>query len=281
MNKHIFVIMRMSVISKEMQGTWLAGKDEFNNYVSKILDNERLDQHFKLFEDIALASLLNQNNFDINKNLTLIILTTNRLNSIYKEKLHGYCDTYSWIKVSYLNDDCALKDYNNLLIEEVKEITNSTKKGTLFATVRLDDDDALSVNFCQKLSQYLDKSFIGFGYACPRGVVGFLNNLNKFESFHQYYATNIALGLSFINYYAYSKQKFHSRYISVYDLGSHTKVDRVVPVITDATYLSYLRTRHIDSDSDSEARVQKDKKNPMIRNDIVMKNIYFNKILLD
>lgn len=273
--------MRMSVISKKLQGTWLAGNDDFDNYISKILDSSRLDQHFKLFEDIALASLVNQKNFDINNNLTLIILTTDRLNVFYREKLNNYCDRYPWVKVSYLNDDCTLKDYNSLLIEEVERITNATKKGTLFATVRLDDDDALSVNFCQRLSKYLDKNFIGFGYACPRGTVGFLNQLNKFESFHQYYATNIALGLSFINYYAYSKQKFHSPYISVYDLGSHTKVDRVVPVITDATYLAYLRTRHVDSDSDSDARVKRDKKNPVISNDLVVKNIYFNKVLID
>lgn len=280
MNKHIFVIMRMSVISKNLKATWISGKETFENYVAKVLNEKRLDQHFKLFENIALNSLLNQKNFDIEKNLTLILLTTDRLTNKYKNKLNDYTHQYPWIKVSYLDDDCSTNEYNQLLIEEVQEKTNSKKVGTLFATVRLDDDDALGNNFCSKLSTFLDPKFIGFGYSAPRGCVGFLNDINKFESFHTYHSNNIALGLSFINYFAYSTQSFSSPHVSIYSLGNHTLIDKNVPVITDGSYLAYLRTRHLQSDSDADYIVKQEKKRPIIKQEIIENHITIDKDFL-
>lgn len=276
MNKHIYIVTRFSLISKNLKGTWLSGKGGFDEYVSKIMDNERLKQHFELFEKIALESLLNQKKYDITKRLTLILLTSEFLPEIYKKKLTEYQIKYPWIKVSYLDENCGLKEYNKLLEDEVKNLTNLTKTGTLFATVRLDDDDALSINFLQKLSNFLNPQFIGFAYSAPRGCVGFLNNQNKYTDFHKYDSFNIALGLSFINYYAYSTQSFHNKYISIYDLGDHSFIDRVVPVITDGSYLAYLRTRHQLSDSDSDYLTNLEKKKPKINAKSIKENIEIN-----
>lgn len=279
MNKHVFVVMRMSVISKNLKGTWVAGKEDYDQYVKKILNEDRLDKHFYLFENIALESLKNQKGFDINKDLTLIILTTDLLNFKYREILNQYTKIYPWIKVSYLHENCSTNEYNELLVNEVINKTNSTKQGTLFATVRLDDDDALSNQFLSKLYKFLDAKFIGFGYSAPRGSVGFFNE-NKFETFHVYSSPNIALGLSFINYYAYSTQKFHSKYISIYNLGNHTNIDKLVPVITDGSYLAYLRTRHINSDSDSDFLTKQEKKKPIIEKDKIQNNITVNQKII-
>lgn len=276
MNKHIFVITRFSLISKNLQKSWLTGKNSFEDYVKNILHNERLKHHFNLFENIALESLVNQKNFDLNENLTFILLTTEKLPKIYKKKLTIYEKKYPWIKVSYLDENCTINDYNNVLIQEIKDKTNRTKAGTLYATVRLDDDDGLSNQFLSKLSQYLDPKFIGFGYSAPRGCVGFLNNDFKYDGFHEYNFMNIALGLSFINYYAYSTQDFHNKYISIYNVGNHINIDKLVPIIVDGSYLAYVRTRHIASDSDSDYLRIAEKKRPVIAATVVSGNISIN-----
>ncbi|MFW1808254.1 glycosyltransferase [Acinetobacter ursingii] len=275
MNKHIYVVMRLSVISKKNKRNWIAGEGTYEDYVANILNEERLNKHFELFEKVALASLVNQKDFDVENNLTLILLTAEMLPKKYKEKLEYFQNKYSWIKISYLSENCDFSDYNSLLVNEIKFLTNKTKTGTLFATVRLDDDDALSHQFLSKLYSYLDPKFIGFGYSAPRGAVGFLEKKgNQYEVFHQYDIFNVALGLSFINYFAYTTQEFHKKWISVYNLGDHSFIDKIVPVITDGSYLAYLRTRHSDSDSDSDYFTNMEKKKPLLSIELVKKNIH-------
>lgn len=52
-----------------------------------------------------LASILSQEDFNIQKQLTIILITTEKLPYKYKLKLRDICKKYPWIKVSYLDED--------------------------------------------------------------------------------------------------------------------------------------------------------------------------------
>lgn len=121
----------------------------------------------------------------------------------------------------------------------------------------------------------MDPKFIGFGYSAPRGCVGFLNENNQYESFHSYSSPNIALGLSFINYYSYHSKEFGSPYISVYSLGSHIYVDKKVSIINDGSFNAYIRTRHYMSDSNSIAFIKSEKKNPIMHLNVIKSDFPF------
>ncbi|MEZ2721693.1 glycosyltransferase [Paenalcaligenes hominis] len=259
MNKKIYIIVRYSVVSKSIQGGWRAGsKVNYIDYKNLILNEARLNARFNLFVNITIKSILSQKNFDY-KNLKLVVLTSKDLPVSHKEKLKELENKYDWLFVSYLGDDCNIKDYSSF----VKEDLMSLEKDSLYVTLRLDDDDALSDDFLYRVMSYMEESNKGFALSFNEGFSAkYDTNENDFIEFYPLRVMNLAIGLGFINYYNYEEKKFFKNHVSIYDLGNHSFIDRKVPVIVDGRRPAYIRTIYEGQDTLQQSLLKqvKDKK---------------------
>ena len=130
----------------------------------------------------------------------------------------------------------------------------------VYATVRLDDDDALHPQFFRFLGAYLEPAFSGTCISFSKGLSGLFDG-NKFTSFHNMNSINNAQGLATVSY------KFSSGEVSglksIYSTGiSHTRTHWKFPVIVDGSNIMYIRTVHTHGDyysDDYAKRVSKGK----------------------
>lgn len=265
MHKHIFIIIRYSVLT-ESQSSWEIGRDKNNEeYKNRLFDHNRLSLHERLFREVTVPSINSMITAQNQDNLTVLVLTSEELPSPYLENLHDLLAPYPWFKVFPLPSN-----------KKMYELINSTFRNELgkfngtvcFATTRLDDDDALASGFMNELLKYLSPSFNGFCVSFSNGVAGIYDkNTGTYRSFHSYYYPKIALGLSYINTYEPVTKSLAFNETTIYSLGKHTTVDFKRPTIIDARNPMFLRTFHTASDSIGKAQISKIIKNPKVNND--------------
>ena len=201
---------------------------------------------------ITLPSIASQENFDFN-NLKVILLTSSDIPQNHKTKLESLCQKYPWLNISYQRDDVKFNIFRNTIDHELKILAQQENKDIIFASLRLDDDDAISKNFLQQVKQYLTPNFIGFGLSFLKGYSAiFDKSTNTFTHFHPRNAFCIAIGLGLINSFNASTNSYSFDKISVYDLGNHLRISEVVPVISCANEPYYLRTVYYGQDSDTQ-----------------------------
>lgn len=136
---------------------------------------------------------------------------------------------------------------NAPLIDEL----NRTDNELCYASVRLDDDDALANTYFENLFKYIDKPFAGFLVSFGKGVAGIVDN-GELCDFKDYYYPKSAQGLAFIQYKAVNRL---NNCVSVYDTGMHTKADLNYPVIVDSRRYAFMRTIHQYADTAADAKL--------------------------
>lgn len=247
MKRHTFIMIRYSVLT-ESRGSWKVGRDvDEKEYKRKLFSEERLRFRCDIFKSITLPSLLEMDMFST----TVFIFISTAMPSKYKNEIKEMVSLYPWIKVIPLSPQGKLiGKMNKVLLDELDQIGDEV----CYATVRLDDDDALSKDFSEMIGQYINPANRGFAVSFPAGFAGFLKN-GKFEKFHYINQPKIALGLSFIQ--MYSPKDKTPKPVSVFSLGNHTKIDSKVPVILDSRSLCYIRTVHEKSDAYNDNLVKR------------------------
>ncbi|CAM4232565.1 glycosyltransferase [Bordetella muralis] len=242
MSQHIYVMIRYSVLSKNIGDTWVVGRTGFEEYREKLFASERLNARQDLFEKITLPSLVHQSKTPSAEWLTVFLLISEEMPVQHKDALTSLVSGYDWIKV------VPLPVENTLLGRPVKAAIAEKKGELTYATVRLDDDDALAFDYFENLLRYIRPQFNGFCISFGKGVAGLMTN-GKFTSFRDYYAPKAAMGMAFVNY---KSKNGPVRFKSVYGIGNHLKVDQKVPTILDSKSHSFLRTIHEHADTQIE-----------------------------
>ncbi|MFC3285778.1 glycosyltransferase [Litchfieldella rifensis] len=241
MNAYCVGIVRYSILSYTQGGGWETFSQDLDEYQRKLFDPGRLALHQRLFSEVTLASLDSQS-VELSKDwFTLLVLTSTELpkeNRAFLEQLNASRD---WMEIK------ALPPENPGMGAAVMECLKARVDTPVYATLRLDDDDALANDYFARLSPYLAPRFRNFAVSFASGYAG-LHNGEGYTRFKQYYQPNVALGLASIH----DKQQLTKKTgeaKQIFQLGNHTKIDRRVPVILDSRQPAYIRTVHEHSDS--------------------------------
>ncbi|OZI56392.1 glycosyltransferase [Bordetella genomosp. 4] len=242
MRQHIFVMIRYSVLSKSLSESWVVGRDEFENYRANLFATDRLQARQDLFERITLPSLVQQTKRPSADWLTVFLLVSEEMPEHSRQQLADLVSKYDWIRIAPLPVE------NTTLGAPVAAALRQENGELAYATVRLDDDDALSYDYFERLLEYVQPSFDGFCISFGKGVAALMQD-GKFTSFREYYFPKCAQGMAFVNYKPKAKP---AKLKSVYALGHHQRVDKRVPTILDSRYHSFLRAIHDHADTKIE-----------------------------
>ena len=204
-----YIITRFSIYDFNFKGFELTknkNSDEQEEYKKKLFSEDRLNYKFNSFEKITLPSVVNQTN----KNFIWYIYASIYLPDVYKKRLLDITEKYTNIKCIFIK---SFDEFNKI------EYINSK-----YCTMRLDDDDGLSVKFIESINQYknLDKVIISH----PHGVKFTLQN-NYVIYGNKIFIKKIALGLCAIG-------------MNIYECGDHTKVDKKFKVLYDIKPRMYI-----------------------------------------
>lgn len=238
MKKHIFIMIRYSVLTKN-KNAWVIGKNqEFDAYKSKLFSESRLRLHEKLFKSVTFPSLCEMSE----NRTTVMVFLSNELPAANKKNLFNLVGKKGNFKVIEVSKD---ENVNEKMDSEVLRELNKFEEDICYATVRLDDDDALADDFEKELLVYLAPEFKSHAISFSKGYNAYYEN-DAYIAFKLIKYPLIALGLSYINIFEKSNKKPSK--VTVYSLGNHTKIDERFPVIIKANAPMFFRTIHEESD---------------------------------
>lgn len=250
MKKKIFFVTRYSVINKGLSGTKLAyDAKSLDEYKDNLMRSDRLDYRFGVFCDVCLKSVCAQDTSNVD--IHYLVITSDQLPSKHVDMLQQVIKSAamtSGVKFGLAAVESGLKSgtntipvYGNLNKAIDSYVAENLESDSVFATVRLDDDDAVSSSFCLNLSEKLAKEYAGAVVSYALGYQAYYDSkTGSFSDVRDLNYPKIALGLSHINYY--KEGSFKDRRVHIYRLGSHTKIDMHNVVVLDSGQHMYLRT---------------------------------------
>ncbi|MGM8930652.1 glycosyltransferase [Salinicola halophyticus] len=231
MAKTIVGIVRFSVLSNLKNFFKKADDISFEEYAEMILEKNRLDHRFNLFENITLPSLDAQEY----QNFLIYVVCSSRLPEQYKLRLQNLKERYSFLRpVYYPEHDFRMKQTSDDILSEI-----NTREA--FATFRLDDDDALRYDFTRRLSRYVKprnkKLAVSF---CKGYVVDIIDRDNCMAEEVIY--PNTGAGIAVIGSENYKK--------TIFDVSEkHKRMHIRLPTITDGRQPAYAITTHGENDT--------------------------------
>lgn len=204
-----FFITRFSIFDPYYHGYQITRNNDLDTYSKKLHNKSRLNFKFEVFENITFNSVINQNNQDWEWH----IYHSDKLPIEYQKKIIKIVDKNLKIKLFEVNN------FNTFF----KSVA-SFNYGESYATVRLDDDDAIHESYIDLLNIYsnLKGNVISF----PFGKEFSFNN-RTLEVGENCRKPNIAIGLAAINF-------------DIYSCGDHSNIAHNYQVIYDLTPGMYM-----------------------------------------
>lgn len=205
----IYFITRFSIYDPQFDGFKLSRENQKDLYRQLLFGKNRLDQKFTTFQNITLPSITNQTSDD----WVWLIFTSNKLPQEYFNKLIHLIDDSPKIFL------IPVKDFN-----EFFEKNLNYKYQKPYATVRIDDDDGLNLQYVEKLQNY--KKHNGSIISFTEGTLVKIKNNNVIKG-EKYSEKNIALGMAGIG-------------MAIYGLGRHKIINEKFDVIYDSSPNMYF-----------------------------------------
>ncbi|QEP42033.1 hypothetical protein D5085_02085 [Ectothiorhodospiraceae bacterium BW-2] len=239
-------ITRYSILSKQLATGWAIGRQNYPRYRQKLFLPQRLQLHQHLFQTVTLPSVIQQNLEGID-NITVkhLVITSKALPEPFKSNLYQLAEQHHQLDIIEMAQNSV--NLANIINRYTKQ---HATKGDFVVTVRLDDDDALSRNYCSQLSKYVRRLNIGYSISLGKGVAAIVSTEPNphFSAFKSYYYPKIAIGLAYINFL--NKRGILSvRGQNIFTQGAHTKVDTTSPTILDSREYHFMRLFHPQSDT--------------------------------
>lgn len=247
MNTHIYFMIRYSVYTRN-QGWWQIGKNvSSDKYRNALFSESRLLLHEKLFFDVTLPSL---KEISSTSKITALIFISEELPEPFKSNLLNAEADYAWLEVITTKSDKAL---NTQIDRKIEEKLRQNEEDVCYATVRLDDDDALASDFGVELTKYLKPEFSGMGVTFPKGVFAVYDG-NQYSSFYHYKKANNAQGLALIC--IRTQALAGESPLTVFGTGNHTSIDDRYPTVNDSSKIMFIRSEHEGSDLIASGRLR-------------------------
>lgn len=249
------VMIRYSLFLEDLKA-WKISRTNLDEYKKKLFNSERLQGRLRLFKDLTLPCLIRQNlideridDTDIHK-FQVFLSTSEELPQEHQQELNELANQYKWLNVCYLPSKGVTLD--SVITDYVENLYELLQKPIIFSSIRLDDDDALSVDYLNNLQEYTVEENIGRAITFANGYYGVYDSQsNKFLEICELFSPKLALGLALIN--KYDKNGYSDKYSNgiktIYGAGNHTLIDHRMPVISDGLFPQYIRTVHNHADS--------------------------------
>jgi len=250
------VLVRYSVWTLAGRTSWRIGRNpDPRAYREALFHPDRLGAHAFLFERLTLPSILSQTRPPAEDWFRLVVFTSTELPQPNRVNLEAMLAPHPWARLVPMAPD---EPYD--LCRTVSGIAGEFAAGSdqpfVFATARMDDDDALSRSFFELLEPHCVTGNVGTIVSLARGYWAEFDSRNRsLTRFAVSIRPKIAAGLAMIHRFdPLSGMLEPAATRCIYDAGSHTFVDRKYPVIVDTTQPAFLRTRYEASDSYEPAR---------------------------
>lgn len=241
MNKYVAVTIRYSLYAPELRKSWVIGRESEESYKAELFSEKRLKQRQNFFEGVTLPSLV-----DLNKNrpsdvgLKVFLLTSTLLPEEGSRFLTEVTGSHDFIEVIYLKPEEV--DIKAGLVSLVEGMADTD----IYASVRLDDDDALSSDFIDQMNYYLRPDFSGSVVSLVKGYGCLLAESGEVIDVAEYKWRFGSAGLAYVT----KKDKaVRTGTYSIYQCGDHTKTDNRFPTISDGRRNSFMRAFHGTNDS--------------------------------
>jgi hypothetical protein len=206
--------------------------DSDGSALARLYDETRMARRFFLFENLTLPSLINQTDRDFRT----VIMSSKVMPDRYKDRLNALAARLPGSVVEYSHHERGDLAFHKYMVEA------AGYKGRGHSVhFRLDDDDALSVDYIARLrltSRLLPPStHITF----PTGI--FLFPASKTEPVgvsmtQQRFLT--AIGLATVNGGSFQKNPFQMMHGNVWTRW---------PVVSDPRFHAHIRTQHFENDT--------------------------------
>jgi hypothetical protein len=166
------------------------------------------EYRFKVFKEFTLKSFQEQTDRDFN----LLLLHGVGLPEEYKDRFAALEQENSFLYNVY--------SYRGLEAEFIE-----FSRGVSIS-FRIDNDDAVPKNFISRLKPYLKPEFVGHVISIPKILVVKRLGDNVFLKTTRYEPSN-SMGLAYVT---------NKKYKHIHELGDHTKLNQLLPVILLAGY---------------------------------------------
>lgn len=248
MLKHNLFVIRYSVLYAGSKAFNIARDNDIDTYRKKLFDENRLDIHEFLFFNVTLPSIKKQIELQGADKNTLMVITSESLPQKYLNSLLVEQQKHSWFKVVVASED------GNLASSIMGAI--NFKQKTLVSTIRIDDDDTLSLDFLPKLEKYAVEENIDKCVTFSRGAyLRFDTDKKRYVQYQDAVYPMVSAGLLYIDVYDPANVR---SFKTIYSLGNHCKVDSKKTLINDNESCVFLRTHYELSDTGG-TRMSKDK----------------------
>lgn len=215
-------------------------------YRERLLDSQRLKYRLRIFKGIVLPCL-NQLRIPEGDEAEVLLFYSDEIGSLLINELQ-YCSEECALDTT-LVPVSATEKFSNLFSDQVHGSLRDEPANAVYATVRMDDDDALSPDYLMHLKKYMRPEFDNFVVSFPLGYIGLWSpKKNQWEKLAFYYFPKIALGLARIGVWR-SLGSESSRVRNIYQCGNHMRIDQRYPLIMDASFIAYARSIHEQNDS--------------------------------
>lgn len=246
-----FTIVRYSLLSDSGRGYGLVKRVGLEGYREALFAPDRLRQRAWLFENVALYSLLRQRPALDPHRHRLLVVTSADLPPEARARLDEMLAPHRWAEVLALESSADIHKALRARIAEVLEARFGVAREVPFATLRLDDDDALGSRFFDQIEPYRHLAFRDHVISFGRGFAARLDEQDRFAEFRELVFPSIALGLTHVGAYNVRKSRFTSEWATIFELKGHMKIHRRTPVILECRTPSWVRTLHTEQDSRS------------------------------
>lgn len=240
MKKRIFFLVRYSVLSSK-PGAWVIGRNTpLEDYKARLFSDSRMQLHSRLFFGLTLPSLdeaIRKSGLDA----TCIVMTSTELPSVHKKALYQAAARHPWLQIREVTPEVDYGSGFEAMVAE--ELDKDDEDEVLCASIRIDDDDAVSRDFLRQLGNYLTADLSGFAITLAKGYKAFVEG-DKITHFVEDFHAKASVGLTYLTL----RKRGSGPAKTVYSFGDHMKIDRKTRLIIDARKAAFIRAIHDESD---------------------------------
>jgi Putative rhamnosyl transferase len=206
--------------------------DSDGSAIARLYDETRMARRFFLFENLTLPSLIHQTDRDFRT----VIMSSKRMPDRFKDRLTALGAKLPGAMVEFSHHERGDLAFHKYMVQAAgfKGLGHSVH-------FRLDDDDAVSVNYIARLREISRILSPSTHITFPTGI--FLFPANQTEAVgtsmvQQRFLT--AIGLATVNGGSFQKNPFQMMHGNVWTRW---------PVVSDPSFVAHIRSQHFDNDT--------------------------------
>lgn len=246
---HIVFGIRFSLLIKS-NSVYIGQTEDFEEYKTKLFDNKRLNLKMNCFKNITLPSLHNiYKQKDPSIEMVVYLITSHELPSFYKTEIINLSKQYSFLRIKFYS---CTDDLNVALTEYMNEYyDNYINEYEMYGSFRIDDDDAVSILWYERLISYLNPMFNNHVISLYSGYQVKIDEHLKIlgVSTYEYVLNAQAIGVI-------SQKLIDKPVMNIYLLGSHPTLAQKFPCVIDGSKIFVARI--LNEANDSRTKLGKD-----------------------